>query len=202
MYGSYNNSLGMPPMVNSFGQQSSFNSSMGQPYALNQPLGPQNGYNPPVEQPQVLNQPTGQQSGFNPSVGHPNMLSDPLNQQIQPNIYNPASAPISSFNQAKSFGQLPNLNQQPTFQPIQSNLHNFSHAIPPSPNFNQPQSSYNQRAPSGKLAYLFTVIIFSKHYLLIFLVEPLPTNYQKKPTPSGWNDPPMFLTSTPVQVIL
>lgn len=33
------------------------------------------------------------------------------------------------------------------------------------------------------------------------LHTPLPTNYIKKSTPAGWNDPPMLSTSAPIQVI-
>lgn len=108
----------------------------------------------------------GQQSGFNPSMGQSNNFNQPLgqtsifNQQIQPNIYNPSSAQINSLNQSKNYGQLPNLNQQPTFQPIQSNMNNFSQAIPHSPNFNQASSIYNQRAPSGELNIYIHLKIF------------------------------------------
>ncbi|XP_060863802.1 protein transport protein Sec31A [Metopolophium dirhodum] len=211
IYGSYNNGLGNP-----LGQQSGFNTQMGQPNTLNQPLGQQSGFNSPMGQPQphifnqpfgqqssynptigqqsnfnplggqsnTLNQPLGQQSGFNPPMGQSNFINQPmehtsnLNQHMRPNINDPASAQISNFNQPKSFGQLPNLNQQPTFQPIQSHLNNFPQAIPHSPNFNQSSSNYNQRAPS---------------------VEPLPISYMKKSTPAGWNDPPMLSTSAPIQ---
>jgi protein transport protein SEC31 len=215
-YGSYNNGLGNPSMPNPLGQQSGFNTQMGQLHTLNQPfiqqsglsspmgqpqphtfnqpfgqqssfnptIGQQSNFNPLVGQPNTLNHPMGQQSGFNPPMGQSNFINQPLgptsnlNQHKQPNINEPASAQISNFNQPKSFGQLPNLNQQPTFQPIQSHLNNFSQAIPQSPNFNQSSSTYNQRAPS---------------------VEPLPLNYMKKSTPAGWNDPPMLSTSAPIR---
>jgi len=182
IYGSYNNGLGISSIANPLGQQSGFNTQMGQPHTLNQPFIQQSGFNSPMGQPlphtlnqsfgqqsnfnlpvgqsNTLNQPLGQQSGFNSPMGQSNFINQPLghssnfneqlNQPTQPNIYNPASAQISNFNQPKSFGQLPNMNQQPTFQPIQSHLNNFSQAIPPSPNFNQSPSTYNQRTPSGK----------------------------------------------------
>lgn len=209
IYGNYNNGLGNSSMANPLGQQSGFNTQMGQPHTLNQPFIQQSGFNSPMGQPlphtlnqpfgqqsnfnlpvgqsNTLNQPLGQQSGFNPPMGQSNFINQPLghssnfneqlNQPTQPNIYNPASSQISNFNQPKSFVQLPNMNQQPTFQPIQSHLSNLSQAIPPSPNFNQSPSTYNQRTPS---------------------VEPLPMNYTKKSTP-GWNDPPMLSTSAPIQ---
>ncbi|KAE9536634.1 hypothetical protein AGLY_007036 [Aphis glycines] len=209
IYGSYNNGLGISSMANPLGQQSGFNTQMGQPHTLNQPFIQQSGFNSPMGQPlphtlnqpfgqqsnfnlpvgqsNTLNQPLGQQSGFNPPMGQSNFINQPLghssnfneqlNQPTQPNIYNPASAQISNFNQPKSVGQLPNMNQQPTFQPIQSHLNNFSQTIPPSPNFNQSPSTYNQRTPS---------------------VEPLPINCTKKSTP-GWNDPPMLSNSAPIQ---
>ncbi|XP_060837577.1 protein transport protein Sec31A isoform X2 [Rhopalosiphum padi] len=186
----FNAQMGQPHTLNPpFIQQSGFNSPMGQPlpHTLNHPFGQQSNFNQPVGQLNTLNQPMGQQSGFNPPMGQSNFINQPLghtsnfneqlNQPTQPNIYNPASAQISNFNQPKSFGQLPNMNQQPTFQPIQSHLNNFSQAIPPSPNFNQSSSNYNQTTPS---------------------VEPLPMNYMKKSTP-GWNDPPMLSTSAPIQ---
>ncbi|XP_026808724.1 protein transport protein Sec31A [Rhopalosiphum maidis] len=186
----FNAQMGQPHTLNPpFIQQSGFNSPMGQPlpHTLNQPFGQQSNFNQPIGQSNTLNQPLGQQSGFNPPMGQSNFINQPLghtsnlneqlNQPSQPNIYNPASAQISNFNQPKSFGQLPNMNQQQTFQPIQSHLNNFSQAIPPSPNFNQSSSTYNQSTPS---------------------VEPLPMNYMKKSTP-GWNDPPMLSTSAPIQ---
>jgi len=159
----FNTQMGQPHTLNQpFIQQSGFNSPMGQPlpHTLNQPFGQQSNFNLPVGQSNTLNQPLGQQSGFNPPMGQSNFINQPLghssnfneqlNQPTQPNIYNPASAQISNFNQPKSFVQLPNMNQQPTFQPIQSHLNNLSQAIPPSPNFNQSPSTYNQRTPSGK----------------------------------------------------
>ena len=169
----FNTQIGQPHILNQpFNQQSGFNSAMGQPQphtfnqsfgqqsSFNPTIGQKNNFNPLVGQSNTLNQPLGQQSGFNPPMiqsnfinqplGHTSNFNEQLNKQMQPNIYDPASAQISNFNQPKIFGQLPNLNQQPTFQPIQSNLNNFSQAIPPSPNFNQPSSTYNQRAPSSK----------------------------------------------------
>lgn len=158
----FNSPMGQPPTLNqTLGQQSSFNPSMGQPPILNQTLGQPSGFNPLIgqSQPHTLSQPL-QQSEFNSSIGPSNILNKPLGQTcnfnnplIQPNTYN--SSQISNFNQPKSFGQLPNLNQQLTFQPIQSHSNNFSHAFPSSPSFNQPSSVYNQRAPSGKLIYIF-----------------------------------------------
>jgi hypothetical protein len=157
----FNAQMGQPHTLNPpFIQQSGFNSPMGQPlpHTLNHPFGQQSNFNQPV------GQPMGQQSGFNPPMGQSNFINQPLghtsnfneqlNQPTQPNIYNPASAQISNFNQPKSFGQLPNMNQQPTFQPIQSHLNNFSQAIPPSPNFNQSSSNYNQTTPSGKYVFI------------------------------------------------
>lgn len=169
----FNTQMGLPNTLNQpFTQQSGFNSPMGQPqpHIFNQPLGQQSSYNPTigqqsnfnplVGQSNTLNQPLGQQSGFNPPMGQSNFINQPmghtsnlneqLNQHMRPNINDPSSAQINNFNQPKSFGQLPNLNQQPTFQPIQSHLNNFSQTIPQSPNFNQSSSTYNQRAPSGK----------------------------------------------------
>lgn len=176
--GGFNSSMQQPHNLNQpFGQQNSFNPLLEQPHALSQPLSQQSGFNPPNmhqhNQPlgqqsgfnppnmHLHNQPLGQQSGYNPPTPHPhnfnqplgqqNVFNEPLNQPPPPNIYNPAQ--INNLNQTKSFGQLPNLNQQPSFQPIQSTLNNFSQAVPPSPNFNQPSSVHNQRAPSGNIVY-------------------------------------------------
>jgi len=156
-YGSYNNGLENP-----VGQQSGFNTQMRQPHTVNQPFIQQSGFNSSMVQPQphIFNQPFGQQSGFNPPMGQSNFINQPLgpneqlNQKIRPNINDPATAQISNFNQHKHVDQLPNLNPQPTFQPIQSHLSNFSQAIPQSPNFNQSSLTYNQRAPSGKLIFI------------------------------------------------
>ncbi|VVC27705.1 Hypothetical protein CINCED_3A002881 [Cinara cedri] len=162
MYGSYNNNgLGM---LSPMGQQSGFNSSIGQPHVLNQPLGQQNIFKPSMVQPNCLSQPLGQTN---------NSIEPLIQQQIQPNIYNP------TYNQPK--GPVPNLNPQPTFQPIQNN---YSQVISPSPNLNQSSSIYNQRAPSEPFQSLYA---------------PLPSNYIKKSTPAGWNDPPMLSTSAPIQ---
>lgn len=143
-YGVHNNSQG------------SFNPLIGQPNTLSQPFGQQTSFNPLIGQPHILNQSLEQQNVFNSPMGQSNYLSslgqinnlnDPLSQHIQPNMHNLVQS--NSFYQPKSFGQSSNLNQQPTFQPIQSNLNTFSQVIPPSSNF------YSQKTPSGKIKYLF-----------------------------------------------
>lgn len=162
-------------MINPLGQHSGFNSSLGHPQVINQPFGQPSGFNPSMGQPQILSQPVGQQSNFNSPMGQLNNLNQPLgptsnfnepiNQKVQPNIYNPAAAQINSFHQPRSVGQLPNLIQQPTFQPIQGHLNAFPQVIPPSPNFNQSSSIYNQRAPSGEILYIYLSIkYFSNIY--------------------------------------
>lgn len=116
-------------------------------------MGPQSGFNPS----------TGPQSGFNPSMGQSNNFNQPLGQTSNFNhqiIYNPSSAQINSLNQPKNYGHSPILNQQPTFQPIQSNMNNFSQVIPQSPNFNNASSIYNQRAPSGELNIYLRLKLF------------------------------------------
>lgn len=163
-FGVHNNTLGMPSIVNPLGPQTNFNPPMSQSNALSQPYGQQTSFNPLIGQSHILNQSLGQGT-FNSPMGQPNCLppsgqnntmNNSLNQHTQPNIYNPAQS--NSFYQPTNFGQSSNLNQQPTFQPIQSNVNNFSQVIPPSPNI------YNQRAPSGKLKYL------SKNIILEFLI--------------------------------
>jgi len=185
----------MSSTVNTLGQPSGFNPTMGLPNTINQQIS----FNPPIEQPHALSQ----QYGFNQPIGQSNNLSQPLAQTSsfneplnQPptlsNIYNPALVQTNNYNNSNNFGNSSNLNQQPTFQPIQNHLSNC----------NQPLSIYNQRTPSGKINDSFVYKIFFLYYvLLIFKVEPLPTSYMKKSTP-GWNDPPMMSTSAPIQVII